>query len=134
MPIKTPFRMEGDRFVTVAGKQMGVRAYLKHEVGFPASTLAAIPDSDILLGGAPLPHRYRLSLGDEISVFLGDAPSPPPAVFPHATVLWEDGHLLAVAKPHGDISCCQTGSSVPIPAEVHHDRSCRSYYVHCCSS
>ena len=101
MPIKTPFRMEGDRFVTVAGKQMGVRAYLKHEVGFPASTLAAIPDSDILLGGAPLPHRYRLSLGDEISVFLGDAPSPPPAVFPHATVLWEDGHLLAVAKPHG---------------------------------
>jgi RluA family pseudouridine synthase len=92
--------MEGDRFVTVATRRMGVRAYLKHEVGFPASTLAAIPDSDILLDGAPLPPRHRLGEGEEISVLIGEAPQKEsrPLPFP---ILWEDAHLLAVAKPHG---------------------------------
>ena len=100
MPIKTPFRMEGDRFFTVAAQRMGVRAYLKHEVGFPASTLAAIPDGDILINGAPLPPRHRLREGEEISVLIGETPQKEPRPLPFP-ILWEDAHLLAVAKPHG---------------------------------
>lgn len=100
MPIKAPFRMEGDRFVTVASRQMGARAYLKHEVGFPASTLAAIPDGDILVNSAPLSPRTRLSEGDEISVLIVEEPREAPRSLPYE-ILWEDEHILAVSKPHG---------------------------------
>ena len=86
----------------VADREGRMSSFLQNDLKMSSSLINKLKWGDaIQVNGTPQRTNYQVTPGDTITVRL-DEPEPEyPAETGELTILWEDGHLLAVDKPAG---------------------------------